>query len=180
MSSQLQQSRWVLLAQAGDREALDQLLRSIQSPFHGYLLRLCTRPADADEVLQETLLQVYRKLRWLREPALLRPWAFRIASRMAFKHLRRQRRWPDPLEDGEAIQAHAKDPIDIVLDHEERERLPEVLNGLSPRSRAVIHLHHLEGHPLADVATILDIPLGTVKSRLAYGLEKLRNTRREP
>ncbi len=183
MSTELQQSRWVLLAQTGDREALDQLLRSLQSPLHAYLLRLCGRAADADEVLQETLLQIYRKLRWLREPRLLRPWAFRIASRLAFKHLRRQRRWPDHLdledEDARAIQARTPDPATIALDHEQRQLLPQILDRLSPRSRAVLHLHHLEGHPLAEVAAILDIPLGTVKSRLAYGLEHLRRNRRE-
>ena len=175
MSSELQTSRWVLLAQAGDREALDQLLRSIQSPLHAYLLRLSGRPADADEVLQETLLQVYRKLRWLREPGLLRPWAFRIASRLAFKHLRRRRRWPDPLEDEETIPARTADPADIALDQEQRQLLPQILDSLSPASSAVLHLHHLEGHSLAEVAAILDIPLGTVKSRLAYGLDKLRS-----
>ena len=158
MNNELQQSRWVLLAQAGDREALDQLLRSIQSPLHAYLLRLCGRPADADEVMQETLLQVYRKLRWLREPRLLRPWVFRIASRLAFKHLRRRRRWPDQLENEEAIHAQTADPADIALDHEQRQLLPQILDGLSPASSAVIHLHHLEGHSLAEVAAILDIP----------------------
>ncbi len=177
MSSELQQSRWVLLAQAGDREALDQLLRSIQSPLHAYLLRLCGRPADADEILQEVLLQVYRKLRWLREPRLLRAWAFRIASRLAFKHLRRRRRWPDQLENEDAIQAQTADPADIALDHEQRQMLPQILDGLSPASRAVLHLHYLEGHLLAEVAAILDIPLGTVKSRLAYGLDTLRRKR---
>lgn len=157
----------MLLAQAGDRQALDQLLRSIQSPVHRYLLGLCSRPADADEVLQETLLQVYRKLRWLREPALLQAWVFRIASRLAFKHLREQRRWPDALENQEAIEARTEDPAEIVLAQEQRQRLPQLSRGLSTRSRAVIHLHHLEGHPVAEVAAILEIPLGTVKSRLA-------------
>ena len=71
----------VLLAQAGDREALDELFKSVQTPLYGYILSLAGDRALAEDILQEVLIRIYRKLRWLREPELFRPWAYRIATR---------------------------------------------------------------------------------------------------
>src|SRR5262249_4636897 len=83
---------WVLRAQCDDREALELLLHSVQPALHRYLGSL-VGPADADDVVQEVLVRVYRRLGWLETPGLFRPWVFRIASRAGFRHLKRQRRW---------------------------------------------------------------------------------------
>src|SRR5580692_5120083 len=91
------QTLLVLLAQTGDRTALEQLLRDAYAPLHRYITRL-VGAALADDILQETSLQIFRKLPFLREPAVFRPWTFRIASRIAFSHLKRARRW-QPLDD---------------------------------------------------------------------------------
>jgi RNA polymerase sigma-70 factor (ECF subfamily) len=126
---------------------------------------------DADDVLQNTLIIIARKLNWLEEPRLLHAWAFRIASRAAFDLLRKQRRLPVHDSDEavlEAIAAPAAPPSDQAL----RELLQG--DGISPASRAVLALHFQEEMSLAEVAAILDVPLGTVKSRLAYGLKALR------
>src|SRR5689334_12786231 len=82
---------WALRAQCGDRGALELLLRSVQPPLHRYVRRL-TGDADADDVVQDVLVAIARHIVWLIEPRLFRPWAFRIASRAAFSHLRRVRR----------------------------------------------------------------------------------------
>src|ERR1700723_4464686 len=86
----------VLLAQTGDRDALEQLLRDSHAPLRRYITSLVG--ADlADDILQETSLQIFRKLPFLREPAVFRPWTLHIASRIAFSHLKRARRW-EPLD----------------------------------------------------------------------------------
>ena len=97
------QTLLVLLAQTGDRGALEQLLRDTYAPLRRYITRL-VGAALADDILQETSLQIFRKLPFLREPAVFRPWTLRIASRIAFSHLKRARRWqpldaapPEPL-----------------------------------------------------------------------------------
>ena len=79
-----QQALWVLRAQCDDREALGLLLESIQSPLHHYL-RSLVGPDGADDVLQNVLVLIFRKLVFLEDPLLFRPWAFRIASRAAFR-----------------------------------------------------------------------------------------------
>jgi len=146
------------------------LLGSIQPSLRRYLRDL-VGAADAEDTLQEVLLLVYRKLSWLEKPELLRPWAFRIASRSAFRHLKNaRRRLEDPAD--EALLATMPAPNFAPP----AEGLPAMLEGsaISPASRAVLILHFQEGLTLPEVAAVLEIPLGTAKSRLAYGLTTLR------
>jgi RNA polymerase sigma-70 factor (ECF subfamily) len=122
-------------------------------------------------------MQACRKLRWLDDPNRFRAWVFRIASRFAFRRLRRQRRAVTiPLEEHQGDMLEA--PVAIVDD----EALDALLTheALSPASRAVLLLHFREELSLPEVAAVLDLPLGTVKSRLAFGLNTLRrHTRRD-
>jgi len=165
-----QEAQWVLRAQCDDRDALELLLRSVQPALDRYVRGL-VGPVDADDVLQDVLILVCRKLRWLHAPELFRPWVFRVASRAAFRHLKRRRRWLERSEseyDLDALPAADRRFSD--------ELILQLLTSevLSPGSRAVLVLHFQEGMTLAEVAGVLEIPLGTVKSRLAFGLSALR------
>ena len=169
----------VLQAQAGDRAAFDELFRHLQGPLYGYLARLTGDRAAAEDLLQDVFLLVHRKLRWLRDPALFDAWAYRIASRVALKHLTAERRGrglkaPEPTAD-EVAAAPAPDAYMPEL----TPRLPELVGRLSPASRVVIVLHYLQERPLSEVAEILGISDGTTKSRLAYGLAALRRMLKE-
>jgi RNA polymerase sigma-70 factor (ECF subfamily) len=165
-----QEALWVLRAQCEDREALELLLRSVQPWVHRYLCGL-VGPTDADDVLQEVFVLVYRKLTRLDAPELFRPWLLRIASRAAFRRLKKdKRRREEPYDDAvlESFPAPSDRPA------EESPGDLRTLEGISPASRAVLVLHFQEELSLADVAAVLGLPLGTVKSRLAYGLMTLR------
>ncbi len=166
MTDPLQQRRLVLRAQSGDREAFDALLRDVAPPLLRYVARVTGDAALAEDVVQETLVLIVRKISWLGDPSLFRAWAYRIASREAFRALKKQRRYVEPAGET-AIE-------DVPSDPWQRERLLASLEKLSPASRAVITLHYLEEMPLSEVAAVLDLAPGTVKSRLAYGLAQLR------
>jgi RNA polymerase sigma-70 factor (ECF subfamily) len=103
VTTSIQEARWVLRAQCGDREALELLLRSVQSPLHRYTVSL-VGSSEAADVLQDVLVIVCRKLTWLNKPEVFRAWAYRIASRAAFRHLRKQKRWPEQLPDDFMIE----------------------------------------------------------------------------
>ncbi len=160
----------VLRAQAGDREALDELLQLVQEPLYRYIVSLMNSRALAEDILQEVFILIYRKLRWLRDPELFRPWAYRIATREAFKHLKRERRWAESSVD-EAVLEELPAP---ARDHLTPELVAQLVEQVSPASRAVIVLHYLHEMQLDEVADVLGVALGTVKSRLAYGLGSLR------
>ena len=163
------QTLLVLLAQAGDRASLEQLLRDIHAPLRRYISGL-VGPDCADDTLQETALQIFRKLPFLREPAVFRPWAYRIASRIAFSQLKRARRW-EPLD--------AAPPEELAALNSNLDQLPDeafltLLDLVSPSSRAVLLLRYQHDLSLEETAAVLEIPIGTAKSRLHYGVSTLR------
>jgi RNA polymerase sigma-70 factor, ECF subfamily len=168
----------VLLAQAGDRAALEQVLRGIQEALYGYLARLVDDPHLAEDLLQEVFVLIWRKLRWLRDPELFRPWVFRIASREAFRRLKKERVWSRLLAEP-GLEAQAEEEPAETVPREWLEQLPGLLAATSPASRAVLLLHYAEGLTLDEVAAVLALPPGTVKSRLAYGLAALRQQLRK-
>ena len=163
------QTLLVLLAQTGDRAALEQLLRDIHAPLRRYICGLVG--ADlADDVLQETALQIFRKLPFLREPAVFRPWAYRIASRVAFSQLKRARRW-EPLD---AAPSETFTALNSNLGELLDEAFLTLLDRVSPASRAVLLLRYQHDLSLEETAAVLEIPIGTAKSRLHYGVSTLR------
>jgi RNA polymerase sigma-70 factor (ECF subfamily) len=176
LATPIEEAHWVLRAQCHDREALELLLRSVQPALRRYVAGLAG-PDDADDILQDVLLIVARKVYWLEQPELFRAWAFRIASRAAFRHLKKRRRWTGASVDQAALDDLAAPdvvaPDDTVLQWLDSP-------ALSPASRAVLVLHFREEMPLAHVAAVLEIPLGTVKSRLAFGLKALRKAHASP
>jgi RNA polymerase sigma-70 factor (ECF subfamily) len=163
----------VLLAQAGDRDALGQLLQGVQPRLRGYLRMLERDAAAADDVLQDTFVIAVRKLRFLRDPLLFRAWIYRIATREAH----RRGRPPDLSLEGRVEPAAYGDTERALLDAESRERLRGDVARLPERAREVITLHYFEEMTLDETAAVLDAPLGTIKSRLAYGLAALRRER---
>jgi RNA polymerase sigma-70 factor (ECF subfamily) len=163
------QTLLVLLAQSGDRAALEQLLRDIHAPLRRYITRLAGA-ALADDILQETALQIFRKLAFLREPAVFRPWTFRIASRIAFSQLKRARRW-EPLD---AAPPEPLTTVDPNLGELPDEAFLTLLDRVSPASRAVLLLRYQHDLSIEEAAAILEIPIGTAKSRLHYGVSTLR------
>ena len=169
------ESWWVLKAQSGDREALNELFRSVQDPLFRYVVSLVRDQHLAEDILQEVFIRIYRKLRWLREPEAFRAWTYQIASREAFRYLNRERRWSEQIRDEATLAAlPASEPGEFP--RELIDSLPQLVGNLSPASRAVVVLFYLHELSLVETAAVLDIPVGTAKSRLAYGLEKLRRT----
>lgn len=169
----------MLRAQSGDRAAFDELLRGVQGPLYRYVSRLAQERDLAEDILQEVFIIIYRKLRWLKEPEMFRPWAYRIASRETFKRLKRERRWSEQVRDESVLDRIPASAVEDGFMPELIDHLPRFIASLSPASRAVLILHYFDEMPLSEIADVLGIALGTVKSRLAYGLESLRRAIRE-
>jgi RNA polymerase sigma-70 factor (ECF subfamily) len=164
----------VLRAQSGSHDALEELFKILQEPLFRYVRSLVQQQAHAEDILQEVFIRIYRKLKWLREPGALRPWAYQIATRETFRYLKKQKAWSNEVRDEETLMTIVADPVDDEFSKELINKLPALINNLSPASRAVITLYYLHELSLSETAAVLEVPLGTVKSRLAYGLAALR------
>jgi RNA polymerase sigma-70 factor (ECF subfamily) len=175
-----QEVLWLLRAQSGDRDALDRLLQSIQSRLYGYLISLVHDEHLAMDLLQDVFVIVVRKIRWLREPSTFQAWVYRIASRQAFRALKRRRHLADCHDSGPLTEAVAAEAPGEGLAPEIIDRVPALLEAVSPASRVVLSLHYLHEMTLQEVADVLGIPIGTTKARLAYGLQALRRRLGEP
>lgn len=165
--------RLVVAAQFGDRQALDALLRAVQLPLLRHVAYLVGSPEAAEDVVQDALLTVSRKLGELREPRWFRAWAFRIATRLAVRRARGARLY-EHLALEEAGEVAAPDAPVPAFDDDVVEALRERLEQVPPASRLVLHMHYRTGLTHVEIAEALDVPVGTVKSRHHYGLQWLR------
>jgi RNA polymerase sigma-70 factor (ECF subfamily) len=160
----------VTLAQSGDQDALEALLRRYYRPLSAFITPM-VGGSHADDVLQEIALAIFQNLRYLRHPGAFRSWAYRLASRRAFRHLRREARWTRLDTDPETLASlPAPEPLPDALEP----KLFAAIDQVSPASRAVLLLHYQQDLSIEETATVLDIPVGTAKSRLAYGVSALR------
>jgi RNA polymerase sigma factor (sigma-70 family) len=157
-------------AQRGDLIALNALLDELV-PWVGRLCGSIALDAGADAA-QETLIQVMRDLKSLREPEALRGWVRRIATREAIRHAQRARR--EPLFDPQEENIPDREPtsrLDPLLARD----VMRVLGELSEDQRAILVLRDLEGLSEAEAAELLDVAKGTIKSRLHRAREAFRS-----
>ena len=161
----------VLRVQSGDRAALEQLLLRMYERLRGYIVKLVGSGA-ADDLLQEVAVRVFQSLVHLRDPRAFWPWAYRIATRLAFRHLKREKKW----RTFEREQyAPASELPRQFIEEDANSDLLSMVDRLPPASRAVLLLHYQQSLAIEETAAILAIPVGTAKSRLAYGIGKLRD-----
>jgi RNA polymerase sigma factor (sigma-70 family) len=153
----------VRAAQRGEPLALAALLRAL-APYVG---RICGAIAldDGDDAMQETMIRLLKGIRWLRDPAALHGWVRRIAVREALK-LARTRHTLVPVE-------RLPEPLDGIAP-ELRVEVADTLRQLTPEQRAILFLRELEGLTETEAAALLDIPVGTAKSRLHRARQAFR------
>jgi RNA polymerase sigma-70 factor (ECF subfamily) len=128
---------------------------------------------DAEDVAQDALVKAHRQLRQLRDPERLRAWLVRMAWRMAIdrRHADERRR---AREQTSVAVPSRRSCDDAAVSAERAAELWALIDGLSEKLRMVVVLASIEGHDLAEVASILGIPAGTVKSRLFEARRQLR------
>ena len=161
----------VVRCQLGERAAFDALIERWHEPLWRYLRRLLGDVDAAAETLQDTWIRVLRALPGLREPGRLRPWLFTIARRTAMDRLRRKYAEPAamPLDDVDVAgpEEGLEPALELDTMHAELQRMPVV-------EREVLVLFYLEELTLEQLAEVLAVPLGTVKSRLFRARRMLR------
>lgn len=152
-------------AQDGDGRSMQELVQRWQRRLWLHAHRLTTDPEAAWDITQETWLAIIKGLNKLHDPAKFKQWAYRIVTNKAI----------DLLKVKQAPQPTPEQPMkDNATRAKEDSALSELLGRLNPNRRAVLALYYLEGLTIAEVSSVLNIPKGTVKSRLYNARNELK------
>ncbi len=171
---------------AGEQEAYEKLLAQYQQPVFNLVYRLLEDSSEAGDVVQEVFLKVFRHIGSFRGQSSLKTWIYRIAVNEAHNH----RRWfsrhsrhevgleqPQP-ESGRSYQSVLPDPgrspYEMVLGAETRSLVEQALARINPVFRDAVVLRDVEDLSYEEIAEVLNVSLGTVKSRILRGREALR------
>lgn len=158
-------------AQRGDREAYEALALSVADRLYATAYRMVEDSDAAYDAAQLALVSIWTDLPSLRDPDRFEAWAYRLVVRECLSHLRTRRRRPVvQLPRGELLA----DPVDGPAGVAARDQIERALTTLAPEQRAVVVLHYFAGLPLAEIAAILDVPYGTVGSRMHHAMRSLR------
>jgi RNA polymerase sigma-70 factor (ECF subfamily) len=171
----------------GQKDAFGALVRRYEKELYGYLRRYLGDPSLADDVFQNTFLQLYTKIGQYETGRPVRPWLYTIATHQAIDALRRNGRHQalsldqnrEELPDGEVrglvelLESRGPGPVEAVQGEELRERVRAGVDNLPDFLRQVVVLAYYQGLKYREIADILGIPVGTVKSRLHAALVKL-------
>lgn len=158
-------------AQRGDRDAYEQLARGAARRLFLVASRILRDTDAAEDAVQQTLVAIWRDLPSLRDPERFDAWTYRIVLRYCRFEGRRQRRMGIQIVDLSEQMAAARDEISEVAT---RDQLGRAFDALSRDHRTVVVLHHLMGLGLGEIGEILDVPYGTVGSRLHHALRAMR------
>ena len=166
----------VLRAQVGSQDAFTGLFRRYDARLLFYLRRLVDSRADAEDVRQEVWMTVVRKLVTLEDPAAFRTWLYRVARHRAISWLRRRR----PEVSFDEIAGFDEPAVELESDEEagfgaeEAAAVNAALDSLPAGPREILSLRFLGGLSYAEIAAVLDRPVGTVRSRLHPAKAALR------
>ncbi|MBK1783754.1 ECF RNA polymerase sigma factor SigK [Prauserella cavernicola] len=163
----------------GDKDAFADLYDQLAGAVTGMAARVLRNQAHAEEVMQEAFLEVWRKAgTYSPDRGSVRTWALTIAHRRAVDRVRSANSATErEVRDGLANPHRDFDEVsDAVLAGFERAEVRTALQSLTAPQRQAIVLAYFEGHTYAEVAVLLELPVGTVKSRMREGLFRLRTS----
>ena len=165
--------RLVERAREGDESAFADLVDLDGDRCYAIAYRILRDVERAQDAFQQAFLLAWRELPRLRDPERFEVWLYRLLVNACYEELRRYRRWAANVR---TLPVDGPGGGDETVSIDDRDALERAFRTLSPEHRAVVVLHHHAGMPLASIAEVAGVPVGTVKSRLHYATRILRET----
>lgn len=175
MEDELEMNQLIDKILSGNKEMFGELYEKTIKDVYKTIHFLLEEKTNVDDVVQETYLQVYKYLSKFDRNRTFKPWITGIAIKQI--HTYRRKRWMLLRIIKKArvnVQVPVMDTTNKIIDKISNDKLVDLVNQLPYKLKVVVILHYLNEHSQEDVAKILDIPLGTVKSRINASLKKLR------
>lgn len=168
----------VLSLQAGKLEALGVLYDRHRNLVFRTALAITADPEAAADLLQDVFLRLHRFVDRVDPERPLEPWLYRMVANLSYTWVKRRKRWLRPLEDiAEWLAGSRREsPVHQMEASEDNHHVQQAVASLPLPQRVVVVLYYVNDLPLQEIAEILDIPAGTVKSRLHYGRQALKDS----
>ncbi len=168
----------VVQLQQGSLEALGDLYDRYRQMVYRTALAISGDTDAANDLLQDVFLRLYRFASRIDEERPLEPWLYRMTANLAYTWVKRNRRWYRPLEDlaDWLVGSGKNSPSEVIEMQDEWQRVQRAVSSLPLPQRVVVVLYYLNDLSLQEIADILEVPVGTVKSRLHYGRQALRKS----
>lgn len=171
-------------AYGGDPSAFNRLMAQHENRMYAVALRMCANREDAQDCLQEAMLRVYRAIGSFKGQSTFSTWVYRITMNTCLDELRRKKNRQntslDNLVDmGWSPTDGGAGPEKQALMHEMREKMHGAIRELPDDMRAAVVLRDIQGFSYDEIAQMLEINVGTIKSRISRGREKLREKLKE-
>jgi RNA polymerase sigma-70 factor (ECF subfamily) len=160
----------ILRCQAGDELALAELIHRFSPGLRLYLAKVAGQAA-ADDLLQDTWFDVYRKINSLQNPSAFTAWLYRIARDKAYRHLRRKREVIVPVDANVIDESPAQEE---TFTPEEAQAVRAALDQIPLEQREVLVLRFIENMTYEQIAEVIGTPIGTVRSRIFHAKRALR------
>lgn len=181
-------SNLVQLCQQGDSDAMEQLILKYQNRIYNVILKICADPDDAAELTQETFVKVIENIDKFQGKSRFYTWAFRIAVNLTLNYCQKNAKFDissldaEREEENQAAQAmkefleddNSPDPVSVAQNKELCDLTIKALMKLDESQKAIVVLRDIEGMNYAQIAEVLNIELGTVRSRLSRARGRLR------
>ncbi len=185
MTEEIDDTEWVRRAQAGDPAAFDALVVKYSPRLYGLVYNMTSNHEDTNDLLQDIFAKAYRSIAGFRGKSSFYTWIHSIGVNMTINFLKKRgRRFHMSLDDLDAGVANDKEIVELTSNttpvreadlSELQQRLNEVMMKLSHDHRAVVTMFDIQGMPHAEIAKILGVSEGTVRSRLFYAHRQLQN-----
>ncbi|MCJ7703192.1 MAG: sigma-70 family RNA polymerase sigma factor [Anaerolineales bacterium] len=172
--SQTNEIELVTKAQIGDRSAFSELVRTHAQGVLNVVYRMCGDKQLAEDAAQETFIQAWLRLPSFRPKSSLRNWLYRIAVNTAIDMLRKEKRILFNAVEDLSLMDSRPGPEAMLVSDEQTELIQKTVVGLPDASRSVLVLREYEGLSYQEIAKTLEIPIGTVMSRLNYARRLLK------
>jgi RNA polymerase sigma-70 factor (ECF subfamily) len=170
-AARVYQTLLVIRCQAGDHAAFAELVGLYRSRLRYFLQKIVGEAPDAEDLLQDVWLEVFKGISKLSDPGAFRTWLYQVARHRAFHALKKRRQLPRQLE---GVDPPSKEEGEVNFSAEEAEKVHAALGRLKPHQSEPLLLRFIEGMSYEEIAQVIGCPLGTVRSRIYYAKQTLR------
>ena len=166
----------------GDMTAFDLLVKRYQKPVVNYLYRLTGNFALAEDIAQESFLMLYRKAKLFHSTRCFKPWFYKIVTNLFRQELRKKKFLfshrvigsDNMIEFHKTVKTNSQSPSQKIEEKETQSQIRQLINSLPKKQRIAVTLHIFEEFTYQEIADVLDCSIGTVKSRIYYGLQSIK------